>query len=190
MRILYDSKQAQYKTPFGTLVPGETCTLNIHIPGNVQAAKVTCLLKYDDGKTTAQDIPFALVERKGAYEIWSAQFSIPQTGLYFYYFYIDTPSGGFRLFKQGDDTNMEAGDLWQISCIPADFKTPDWAKGATIYQIFPDRFYKSGSCDLTGKLEPYTVHSNWYDEVDWQPTPEGVVLNNDFFGGNFKGITE
>ena len=190
MRILYDSKQAQYKTPFGTLVPGETCTLNIHIPGNVQAAKVTCLLKYDDGKTTAQDIPFALAERKGAYEIWSAQFSIPQTGLYFYYFYIDTPSGGFRLFKQGDDTNMEAGDLWQISCIPADFKTPDWAKGATIYQIFPDRFYKSGSCDLTGKLEPYTVHSNWYDEVDWQPTPEGVVLNNDFFGGNFKGITE
>jgi glycosidase len=26
--------------------------------------------------------------------------------------------------------------------------------------------------------------------VDWRPTPEGVVLNNDFFGGNFKGITE
>ena len=84
---------------------------------------------------------------------------------------------------------MEAGDCWQLSCIPADFTTPDWAKGATIYQIFPDRFHKAGRCDLTGKLEPYTVHQDWYEEVSWRPTPEGVVLNNDFFGGNFRGIT-
>ena len=26
--------------------------------------------------------------------------------------------------------------------------------------------------------------------MDWRPTPEGIVLNNDFYGGNFKGITE
>ena len=37
---------------------------------------------------------------------------------------------------------------------------------------------------------PYTIHKNWYDEVDWKPTPDGQVLNNDFFGGNFRGITE
>ena len=190
MRILYDSKLPQYKTPFGTLTPGQNCALHIHIPCAVQATTVTCLLKYEDGRTGAQDIPLFLRERKGAYEVWGGEFSIPHTGLYFYYFYIDTPSGGFRLFKQGDDTNLEAGDLWQVSCIPADFKTPDWAKGATIYQIFPDRFHKSGECDLTGKLTPYTLHRSWYEDVDWKPTPEGTVLNNDFFGGNFKGITE
>ena len=43
---------------------------------------------------------------------------------------------------------------------------------------------------MTGKLKPYTIHENWYDEVDWKPTPDGQVLNNDFFGGNFRGITE
>ena len=74
--------------------------------------------------------------------------------------------------------------------MPAAFHTPDWAKGALIYQVFPDRFYKSGDCDLSGKLEPYSVHRDWYEEVQWQPTPEGIVLNNDFYGGNFKGITE
>ena len=116
--------------------------------------------------------------------------SIPCPSLFFYYFLIDTQGGSFRLFKQGDDTNMEAGDLWQLSCIPADFTTPDWAKGATIYQVFPDRFYASGRADVTGKLKPYTIHKNWYDEVDWKPTPDGQVLNNDFFGGNFRGITE
>ena len=85
---------------------------------------------------------------------------------------------------------MEAGDLWQLSCVPADFTTPDWAKGATIYQIFPDRFRASGHPDLSGKLQPYTLHKHWHEEVHWQPTPEGMVLNNAFFGGNFRGITE
>ena len=189
MRILYDSKQTQHKDPFGTLVPDQTCTLSIHIPTAVQAVTVTCKLLNEDN-SPAQDICLTLSDQKGAYEIYRGSFSIPFTGLYFYYFFIDTPEGSFRLFKQGDDANMEAGDLWQVSCVPAGFKTPDWAKGATIYQVFPDRFHKSGACDLTGKLEPYTIHPNWYEEVEWRPTPEGTVLNNDFYGGNFKGITE
>jgi len=189
MRILYDSKQSQFKTPFGTLTPGQACTLHMHIPASVQATKVTLNLLYQD-HSPAQTAELHFLESKGAYHIFRGEFSIPHTGLYFYYFYIHKPDGGFRLFKQGDDTNMEAGTMWQVSCIPADFHTPDWAKGAIIYQIFPDRFCKVGSPDLTGKLKPYTVHENWYEEVGWQPTPEGIVLNNDFYGGNFKGITE
>ncbi|HCI63834.1 MAG TPA: alpha-glycosidase [Clostridiales bacterium] len=190
MRILYDSKLPQFKDPFGTLTPGQVCRLHIHIPCAVQATAVKCLMQYEDGRTTAQEVFFSKARTEDPYEIWQADFSIHQEGLYFYYYYIDTPSGGFRLFKQGDDTNMEAGALWQVSCVPADFHTPVWARGATIYQIFPDRFRKSGDCDLTGKLTPYTVHPSWNEEVDWRPTEDDLVLNNDFFGGNFRGITE
>ena len=189
MRILFDSKLPQYKSPFGTLTPGEVCTLHIHIPASVQATKVTLNLLYQDN-SPAHTAELSYLESKGAYHIFQGEFSIAAPGLYFYYFYIHQNQGGFRLFKQGDDTNMEAGTLWQVSCVPASFHTPDWAKGAIIYQVFPDRFCKVGSPDLTGKLEPYTVHSDWYEEVSWQPTPEGIVLNNDFYGGNFKGITE
>lgn len=189
MRILYDSKLAIYKTPFGTLTPGQSCTLHIHIPAQVGCTHVTCILSHDGG-SHAQDVLLKRQRRKGPYEIFSGAFSIPAEGLYFYYFYVHTQTGGFRLFKQGDDTNMEAGDLWQISCVPADFHTPQWAKGATFYQIFPDRFHKSGKCDLTGKLEPYTVHRSWNDEVQWKPNAQGMVLNNDFYGGNFRGIAE
>ena len=190
MRILFDSKSPIHKKPFGTLVPDELCALNIHIPVAVHSQKAVCVLLSDDGTTTLQEIPFVKKVTDAPYEIWSCEFSFPHPGLFFYYFYVTTQEGGFRLFKQGDDTNMEAGSLWQVSCIPASFHTPDWAKGATIYQIFPDRFRKCGDCDLTGKLTPYEVHSNWHEEVFWQPTPDGTVLNNDFYGGNFKGITE
>ena len=189
MRILFDSKNPQFKTPFGCLTPGQDCTLTIHIPAAVQTTGVTLILEYENGDL-AQEFQLDFHKKSGLYDLFRGTFSIPHTGLYFYYFRIDHKAGSFRLFKQGDQTNMEAGDKWQVSCVPADFKTPDWAKGATIYQVFPDRFNKAGKCDLTGKLEPYTVHKYWYDEVEWKPTPEGVVLNNDFYGGNFKGITE
>ena len=189
MRILFDSKQPQFKTPFGTLTPGQECVLQIHIPAAVRTRSVYCLLYAADGQ---QNLNFPLVyDRKhGAYEIYRGSFTLDTPALYFYYFYIDCPTGGFRLFKQGDDTNMEVGDCWQLSCIPADFHTPDWAKGATIYQVFPDRFHKSGHCDLTGKLEPYSIHYAWHEEVDWRPDANGIVHNNDFYGGNFQGITE
>ena len=48
MRILYDSKQSLFKTPFGTLTPGQECTLNIHIPSTVRATRVQLELLYQD----------------------------------------------------------------------------------------------------------------------------------------------
>ena len=38
--------------------------------------------------------------------------------------------------------------------------TPDWAKNKVVYQIFPDRFNKSGECDLSDKLKPFTIHND------------------------------
>ena len=189
MRILYNSKDTQFKDPFGTLRPGQECTLRIHIPADVQAQKVYCEILNED-HSPAFRVTLDYQFKKGAYDWFSGKFAFDTPGLYFYGFHIQGKHNAFDLFKQGDDTNMGAGDLWQVTCVPADFSVPDWAKGATMYQVFPDRFYKSGKCDLTGKLEPYTVHESWEEEVSWKPTPEGVVLNNDFYGGNFKGIQE
>ena len=189
MRILFDSRQTMYKDPFGTLTPDQPCTLHIHIPASVQATQVVCIINRENGELW-QELPLEYKMKRGAYEIFQGEFSFRDRGLYFYYFRITTRTGSFRLFRQGEDTNMESGSTWQVSCIPSDFTTPDWAKGASMYQIFPDRFNRSGKVDLTGKLGPYTVHKDWYEEVQWRPNDAGEVLNNDFFGGNFRGITE
>ena len=189
MRILFDSKQIMHKDPFGTLTPDQPCTLHIHIPASVQATEVVCIINRENGELW-QELPMRYKMKRGAYEIFRGEFSFRDRGLYFYYFRITTRTGSFRLFKQGDDTNMESGSTWQVSCVPSDFTTPDWAKGASMYQIFPDRFNRSGKVDLTGKLGPYTVHKDWYEEVQWRPNDAGEILNNDFFGGNFRGIME
>lgn len=189
MRILYDSKLTAHKEPFGTLTPGQLCRLTVHVPATVGADAVTCLLLRED-QSPLKTVLLEKQAEQGPYQLFSGCFCLEQRGLYFYYFQVHNPAGGFRLFKQGDDTNMEAGELWQVSCVPSDFTTPDWAHGAIIYQIFPDRFHRSGSCDLTGKLEPYVLHKDWNEEVFWQPNANGEVLNNDFYGGNFRGIQE
>ena len=189
MRILFDSKKAEFKTPFGCVNPGENCTLHLHIPTSVATRRAEVVLCYEDGNP-ARYVEMYRQEQRGDYDIYCGEFSLFAPGLYFYYFQIHDPNGMFRLFKQGDDTNMEEGGLWQLSCISPYFTTPDWAKGAIIYQIFPDRFHRSGSCNLTGKLQPYTIHQRWDEDVDWAPDENGIVHNNDFFGGNFQGITE
>ena len=151
MRILFDSKDTQFKDPFGTLRAGQECTLRIHIPSSVQAQKVECVLLKED-HSPAMAVRMGYQFKKGAYDWFTGKFCLDTPGLYFYYFHIKAKTSEFDLYKQGNGTNMEAGDLWQVTCIPADFHTPDWSKGATMYQVFPDRFYKSGKCDLTGKL--------------------------------------
>ena len=189
MRILYDSQKLTHKDPFGCLLPGQECTLQIHIPESVGSTAVCCVFQQENG-AAFREVSLEKASANGVYEIWKGSFSLETPGLFFYFFRITGKTGTFRLFKQNEDTNMEAGDLWQVSCIPAEHTVPQWARGATIYQIFPDRFCKSGECDLTGKLEPYWVHESWDEEVQWQPNAQGLVLNNDFYGGNFRGITE
>ena len=190
MRILYNSRLSCYKDPFGPLIPGQSCRLHIHIPAEIHTRQVLCVLQREDG-TPERTVPLGLEQTRGPYEIYTGEFCLEDTGLYFYFFRITTAGESFKLLRQGgEDTNMEAGDLWQVSCIPGDFTTPDWAKGAVMYQIFPDRFARAGQCDLGGKLEPYLLHGSWDEEVHWQPEPGGEVLNNDFFGGNFRGIQE
>ncbi|MBE6926488.1 MAG: glycoside hydrolase family 13 protein [Ruminococcaceae bacterium] len=189
MRILYDAHQERFKTPFGTLRPKEVCTLHLYIPTSVPAVSAECVICRENGAEFFC-VPMHCSHREGLYAIFRGEFSFDAPGLFFYYFRIHKPDSSFRLFKQGHNTNMEYGDCWQVSCIPADFVTPDWAKGAVIYQIFPDRFAKSGECDLSEKLQPYILHSRWEEEIRWQRDPQGKSHNNDFFGGNFRGIME
>ena len=190
MRILFDSKLSQFKTPFGTLKPAETCRLRLDIPVSCRTVKAEAVFLLDDEKTEHFRVPLQKTEENALYEAWSGEFSL-QPGLYFYYFQITTQNESFRLFRQGSsDTNMEEGGLWQVSCVEDKYPVPEYARGAVMYQIFPDRFYQSGTCDCTGKLQPYWVHEDKTDIPVYLPDANGKVWNNDFYGGNLNGIRE
>ena len=115
---------------------------------------------------------------------WSITCSIKTTGLFYYTFYIENEgfvSCGY--LQTGVMTSYPRGFLLTVTS--ADYTTPDWFKGGVMYQIFPDRFCKQGTMpDIKGRI----AREDWGGMPSYKPNEQGKVLNNDFFGGNFKGI--
>lgn len=188
MRILYNSKDEYFKSPFGCLRQNEVCRLRIKIPVNCETLRVYLCVKNEDG--FEMTLPFKLECKDAEYEIYTTEFSLLLKSIYFYYFKVVTKNSEFELFKQGNDTNIAVGDLWQLSCFDKDYDIPDEFKGKVMYQIFPDRFAKSGEFDLVEKLKPYKLHQDMSDIPDYLPDSDGQISNSDFFGGNLKGIIE
>ena len=58
-----------------------------------------------------------------------------------------------------------------------------------IYQIFPDRFYRSGQ-EKKNVPADRVLRSDWGGEPSWRPDKSGRVLNNDYFCGDLVGIKE
>ena len=115
---------------------------------------------------------------------WTVSLRFEQTGLYFYSFLIENHgniSCGFQ--EMGVLSEQENGFLLTVSS--ADYHTPNWFKGGVMYQIFPDRFCKQGVMpDIKGRVE----RKDWGGIPSYRPNEKGKVINNDIFGGNFKGI--
>ncbi len=190
MRILYDSKNKIFKSKFGTLKENEPCDINIHIPKHCKTVCCKLVFENESGNEYAC-FSMKNLSEYDLYEVYGCRFSLAENGLYFYYFKITTEEGQFPLYKCGYDmTNMCEGEKWQLSCIPSSFKVPDFYCGKVMYQIFPDRFFQKGECDLSGKLTPFTVHEDKSDVPLYLPDENGRVWNNDFYGGNLKGITQ
>ena len=115
---------------------------------------------------------------------WSIVLNINEIGLYFYQFEIESVgkiSCGY----------LEMGELTQndnpflLTVCAKDYKTPKWFKGGVMYQIFPDRFCKMGTMPvINGRVR----RADWGGEPSFRPNERGKVLNNDFFGGNLKGV--
>ncbi len=188
MRILYDSKDKKFKTKFGTLRENEGCTINVHIPKSVHTVNAKLVFNRENGEMYSVYSMLKTDEYEN-YDIYSCNFSFAERGLYFYYFRIKTENEEFSLYKYGYSmTNIEEGELWQLSCIPSDYTVPEGYMGEIMYQIFPDRFCKVGEVNTDGKIQPFWVHDDIKDIPQYLPDEKGIVQNNDFFGGNIRGV--
>ena len=72
MRILFDSKLSQFKTPFGTLKKQENCTLHILIPCSCRTTAVCLVLQAENG-TELRRVPFAKQSDDTLYDTWGGE---------------------------------------------------------------------------------------------------------------------
>ncbi|MBR3257745.1 MAG: glycoside hydrolase family 13 protein, partial [Eggerthellaceae bacterium] len=99
---------------------------------------------------------------------------------------------------------------FQITVYDSSFATPDWLRGAVMYQIFPDRFARGeggvreeGIAYHEAMARPVKLHASWDEPADWEgvswmearrPGQDGKLPFAydpvDFFGGTLEGIRE
>ena len=161
--------------------------------GSVKRGLSLCLSIETDGKEcnliirndkSEKEVVYPMQRVEGLFSVTLNNLAV---GLYFYHFECDGVLFGrddylfARKFKNKSDLQN-----YQLTVYKTSFKTPNWIKGGVIYQIFPDRFNKS----LNATVKEKEIMRVWGEEPFWKPNADGKILNDDFFGGNFKGIEE
>ena len=190
MSCLFNSFDPYFKQPFGAVRAGQTVRLSLCIPEELGYVDPHLVLK-KEGKF---DVPvYYRMNFNGQtprQNHFSVEVPLNDPGLYFYYFDLYTD---FRRIVRGPDNcgviSWQDGESWQITVYEQDFETPESIKGKVFYQIFPDRFCEG----VENKPMPFAdriYQADKHAEPFWQPNEVGGHLNEDYFGGDLKGIQQ
>ena len=69
------------------------------------------------------------------------------------------------------------------------FSTPDWAKGAVIYQIYTDRFYNGDPGNDVETREYFYIGDYSSKVTDWNKYPAAMGVR-EFYGGDLQGVID
>ena len=69
------------------------------------------------------------------------------------------------------------------------FSTPDWAKGAVIYQIYTDRFYNGDPENDVETREYFYIGDYGSKVTDWNKYPAAMGVR-EFYGGDLQGVID
>lgn len=191
MYIPYNSRYEYHKSIFGAVEAGQGLVFRIILPRDFCCSMARLVIKEESWEESWHiDMQWDCMQGDGE-EWWKIDFLPKFSGLYEYHFEYDTPWGTSRIFHAGDGIGKisDSGDEWQMTVYDEDFETPDWLKGGIIYQIFPDRFNSSGEEKLNVPSDR-VMRSDRDGDPCWKPDKNGRVWNNDYFGGDLKGIEQ
>jgi glycosidase len=223
--LAHDSRDDAYRTPPGAVPAGTEVTIRLRAAaGDLSEAT---LRVYDALTDTQLLIPMAVEARDATagdhgYDWWATTLHTTKVATLLWYRFIVRDGGETRYVE--DDALLDGGAgtvasssedaSWELATYDPAFATPAWAQGATVYQVFPDRFANGDpsndpSPDATpgsGPADRYRsgeVYGNPVLAKAWDDLPEGYCrayqspatacaeqpLGRDFFGGDLAGIT-
>lgn len=187
--IPFDSRNTVFKDPFGSVAVGENIHFSVNMPRSMACSGVTLILTEDGGEDSYYQLYWRSTD--DITEWWECDVRPEKKGLYWYHFEYAIPWGTGRICQGDAGRGCFSGSdrPWQLTVYDRSFRTPDRIKGGVIYQIFPDRFCRSGE-----KKENVPKDRILRDDVgalpEWRPDANGRIRNDDYFQGDLKGIEE
>ena len=187
MNPIYDTWNIYYKSIFGAVRQYETCRFRIRLPKEITPDFEPVLVLFRTG-FKERFLSMKLIEETDEYRAYSTDYEARYSDVHYYYF--SYTSGGIRHYIKKVNLHegaIDFGDLFQLTVYGYNYYTPDFLKGGVMYQIFPDRFCKSGK-EHPDVPDDRIIRDDWGGTPYYKPDENGHVWNNDYFGGDFAGI--
>ncbi len=182
--IEYNSRDRYFKKPFGAVEVDTLITFRIKNTEQDKPSREAYLVVSNDANSEDEQwingSKHFMEEGDTCWEEYEFQWESSKPGLYFY---------GFKMFYW-DDSDESKG-AFQLTVYEEDvYGSPEWMREGLMYQIFPDRFAKSDRYSPPEQNKDYYMREDWGGAPYGHPDENGIVWNNDFFGGNLLGIME
>lgn len=103
-------------------------------------------------------------------------------------YYFEIHSGKIVCFFNYSGVVRNVDRHYDFRLIPG-YKTPEWAKGAVMYQIYTDRFYNGDPSNDVLTNEYRYIGENTVKVEDWNKYPATMGVR-EFYGGDLQGVLD
>ena len=156
---------------------GDKVTLKVRVPNDYLFEKAMLRI-YHDGEPRIFEMKLT---KKGAVESWY-QATVEIHNLQSSYRFAFIGHGKYEYLNARGlfDHDVHSNNDFQIVAIPAN---PAWINSSVFYQIFPDRFARSGKVNIT---------PDWAYPREWNllPRGRGKYTGQELYGGDLYGVQE
>ena len=189
---IYCSLDPKCKDPVGPVMEGTSVKFSLRLDKTSVIDNPKLVIFRIDKWDERQEVDLSLAKTTFNSNYYSCSYTPDTPDVYYYYFTMNINGKYVEVRRDKLCKGMFGGsenECFQLTTFCKELSVPDFMKGATFYQIFPDRFYNSGKPkeNVPGDRK---MHTNWGDNPDYLPNEHGLILNNDYFGGDLQGITD
>ena len=187
MSTMFNSLDTYFKSLTGPIKKGEELTFRIKLRKDVQPYNVKILFFGFQQPYKPFEFVMNFEKADDNHDYFKVDISNFEINIYEYYFKFES-YGSQKFLKRCYDSweafisTDNSGCNWQLTVYEPILTHPNMNKGI-MYQIFPDRFYRSGK---TTDLPNDRTYRNWGE----LPFYTDDKICSDFFGGDLQGITE
>lgn len=156
---------------------GETVTLRLRVPHTYTFEKAFIRV-YHDGEPRSFELKAGKSNEVEAW--WSVKVSIENVSTLYRFVFVAEGKYDWLNAAGLFDHDVHSNNDFQIVAVPA---YPEWIKSSVFYQIFPDRFAKSGDVREI---------PDWAFPRDWNELPRGrsKYTGRELYGGDLKGVEQ
>lgn len=124
-------------------------------------------------------------ESDGYFDYYSCTVQLENREISYYY---EIHSGKIVCYFNFYGVAKKADPHFNFRLIPG-YRTPEWAKGAVMYQIYVDRFYNGDPSNDVLTDEYHYIGDNTVKVEDWNKYPAAMGVR-EFYGGDLQGVLD